>query len=157
MLFLQDWWLLWQKQLANAGASNYIPQILLGVITCPRSRCPFLKHNSSNINHSNGNRMENIAVIWEFCTHHRKSCLAITMHHCDDTVAFQILTHKSPWAGKSCKFKLTISSCFYHTHISHTCRRRPYIHLPSQYGNWRYEGSAVSHRNIWSCSIRHDE
>ena len=112
MLFLQDWWLLCQKQLSNKGASNYVPQTLLGVITCPRSWYPLLKHNSSNINHNNGNRMENIAVIWEFCKHYRKSCLAIMIHHCDNTVAFQIMTHKSPWAGKSCKFKFTISWCF---------------------------------------------
>ena len=38
------WGLVWQKQVSRAGTSNYIPQILWDVITCP---CPwylFLTH-----------------------------------------------------------------------------------------------------------------
>ena len=37
-----------QKQLSRAGASNYIPQILWDVITCPCLRYLHLAHQSSN-------------------------------------------------------------------------------------------------------------
>ena len=41
------WRLAWQKQVARAGTSNYIPQYLWDVITCPCPRYLLLVHMSS--------------------------------------------------------------------------------------------------------------
>ena len=47
MTHMHMWWIVCQKQVSRAGTSNYIPQILWDVITCP---CPWylpLAHTSS--------------------------------------------------------------------------------------------------------------
>ena len=41
------WWLMCQRQVSRAGTSNYIPQYLWDVITCPCPWCLLLAHQSS--------------------------------------------------------------------------------------------------------------
>ena len=73
------WEVLFQKQVSRAGTSNYIPQILWDVITCP---CPWYlllaQHSSYFLNYSRVSPYQDGVMLWKPSPYHGSS---VNSHH----------------------------------------------------------------------------